>query len=403
MNRHRPERLISLFLLALLPAAGFADVNRIVLRVNERIATLYDYEQLKRERIVSIERAEISSERRQALLANLGEATMRELYEELLVLSRADQLDVRIPEKSIQEALERAKASFGIETEEDFERALAQSGMTREDLREQMTRNLKIREVIGREVHTRIELEDEDLRRHYQANLEDFRVPEKLELSELVVLELDGSDPAERAALAAELKERIVAGTLSDEELAAYREEGAVAGWIGLGWVERGDLDPSLEEAAWGLEAGAVSDPVEARGGLHLLRVNERTAAEVRSFDQVRPQIEARLGNERFREELSKYMSELEGRSYIVFQPPPDAAGFRPDTRGPAAEGLAGLEQALPAVAEAAGESAGPDAAEAPEPAAPEGDEPSGNEPPGEAEPPPADLPEPPAERSPTS
>ncbi len=384
MNRHRPERLLSILLLALLSAAAFADVNRIVLRVNDRIATLYDYEQLKRERIESIGRAEISPERRQELLANLGESTMRELYEELLVLSRADQLDVRIPEKSIQEALARAKASFGLETEEDFERALAQSGMTREDLREQMTRNLKIREVIGREVHTRIQLEEEDLRRHYQANLEEFRVPEKLELSELVVLEREGSDRAARAALAAELKERIDAGTLSDEELARYREEGAVAGWIALGWVERGDLDPSLEEAAWGLEAGAVSDPVEARGGLHLLRLNERTEAEVRTFEEVRPEIEARLGNRRFREELAKYMSELEGRSYIVFQPPPDAAGFRPDTRGPADEALPGLEEPLPAVAEppdAAGEAAEADEAD-------------------EAEPAPAESPEPPVGRS---
>ncbi len=370
MNHHRPDRLISLLLLLFLPAAGFADVNRIVLRVNDRIATLYDYEQLKRERIMSIERSEIPPERRQELLASLGEATMRELYEELLVLSRADQLDVKIPEKSIQEALERARASFGIESEEDFERALAQSGMTRDDLREQMTRNLRIREVIGREVHSRIDLEDEDLRRHYQANLEEFRVPEQFELSELVVLDREGSDPAERAALAAELKERVAAGTLTDAELESYRDEGAVAGWIALGWVGRGDLDPSLEEAAWSLEPGAVSEPVEARGGLHLLRVNERKAAEVLTFEEVRPQIEARLGNRRFRDELAKYMSELEGRSYIVFQPPPDAAGFRPDTRAPRDDALSGLDAPLPPVAETEGPA--PTAAESPAPAEPE-------------------------------
>ena len=45
---------------------------------------------------------------------------------------------------------------------------------------------------------------------------------------------------------------------------------GDATGPVDLGWVEAGELAPALEAAVAGLVAGAVSSPVEARGGLHI-------------------------------------------------------------------------------------------------------------------------------------
>ena len=48
----------------------------------------------------------------------------------------------------------------------------------------------------------------------------------------------------------------------------------------------------------------------------------------------------------RFGEEVQKYMAELEAKSYIVANPPPEAAGFRAAPPSPTLDPLAALEEA---------------------------------------------------------
>ena len=116
---------VAALLTAFVAGAAGADVNRIVLRVNNEIATLYEFEQRHRTRLREIQRADLPPERQQRLLAEAGEATLREMYEELLVLSRADQLDIRVSDRDVQDAVQQTKEQFGIETDQEFQAALA--------------------------------------------------------------------------------------------------------------------------------------------------------------------------------------------------------------------------------------------------------------------------------------
>jgi peptidyl-prolyl cis-trans isomerase SurA len=332
-------------------AVEATEVNRIVLRVNDRIATLYDYELAKQDRLAMLARTEMPEARKQEILATLGEAVMKDLFDEMLILSRADQLDIRVPEEEIDAAVEQTKASFGIETEEQFQSALISNQMTLESLREQIERNLVIRKVFGREVSPRIDLEEEDLRRYYQQHPEEFEVPARRQLREVVVLDSSDLADAERNELARELRSKILEGE-GDETIATHEEQGLTTGWIDLGWVEVGDLDPQLEDALEGLEVGAVSKPTPARGGLHVLQVVEDRKATLKEFQEVRDQIRAREGDRLFQAEMEVYVRELEEKALIESYPPPDAAGFRTTRGAPELERVDPFEVTVPAAEE---------------------------------------------------
>ena len=113
------------------------------------------------------------------------------------------------------------------------------------------------------------------------------------------------------------------------------------------GWVSPGDLDKSLETAVWSLAKGSLSEPVAARGGLHLVQVIDRRESRVAPFTEVSAAIENRERERVFREEFSKYMAELEQKALIVANPPAEAAGFRRllATEEAAAEGGEGLPE----------------------------------------------------------
>lgn len=328
------KRLLVLPVLALmlLPAALRAElVNKVVLRVNDQIATLYDYEQRRAGMAEEILRQQdLGDEERRQLLSQVGELAFKDMFEELLIESRAEQLGVEVAETQVDQQVGQMKKNFGIENDEQFAAALAQSGMTEPQLRERLRRDMRAREVMGREVQSKIQLDEDDLRRLYQKNREEFRLPEQLQLREVVVLEEGGLPTAEeRAAVAASIQQAVAGGKPLADAVAEHAQKGHTSNVIDIGWVSPGDLDPGLESVVWKLTPGALTEPVAGRGGLHLMQVVERREARVPAFAEVQEQIRTREQRRRMQSEVVIYMAELEKKSLIVAEPPSGAEGFR--------------------------------------------------------------------------
>jgi parvulin-like peptidyl-prolyl isomerase len=350
--------------------AGRSVVDRIVLRVNDRIATLRDYERRLDDRIGAIMAAELSTTQRQEFLARASEDALHEIFEELLVLSRADQLGIQVTESDLDRAVEDAKRRAGIESDQQFAEALAQSGLTLTALRDRLRRTEISQEVIGREVQPRIRVTEEVLQKTYRENQELFQVPAEVKLREVVVLDEATPDVAARTMLTEEIAARIGRGATLDEIAENYAAGGAVSGVMDLGFVRVDELDPELAKAAEALAVGAVSGPVAARGGTHFLQLMGRREAKVRPFDEVVGELRARERARQFEQELETYMQELEDRAYIVADPPAEAAGFRGRQRNVRTDELARAMAAVEGQGEATAPPAeGDAAAEAPPPA----------------------------------
>jgi len=316
--------------LVALPAAGQSEPgaeNRVVLRVNDRIVTLYEYQRALAEQIRQIRNTPGLTElQRQERLGEVGRFIMKAMFEEQLILSRADQLAVTVNESDVEQQIRGMWERAGIETEEQFRDALAQQGMREQDFRDQMRKQLRTNIVRGREVAPRVDLADEDLRRFYRDNQERFAIPERARFEEVVILE--GVVPADRMApLASLARTRLTAGEAATEVTEGLGE-GATA--VDVGWVTPGDLAPALDAVAWDLQPGDVAEAVAARGGLHVLKMLEREPASVQPFEDVRDAIEREERGRLFDEEYLLYMEELAEAAYIVERLPEEAVGYRP-------------------------------------------------------------------------
>jgi parvulin-like peptidyl-prolyl isomerase len=365
-----------LALVLALPAARGASANRIIARVNDRIATLYDFEVRLEESLRRAEDVPEDLSERQEYLGEAARSVMRDLFEELLILSRADQLAITVTAAEVTEALGRMRESNGLQDDEEFRKALAQSGITPEQLRAQFEQQMRSQRVVGREVYSEVKLEEEDLRRYYREHVEDFRQPEQVKLREVVVLDDTG------ASAAAMTRGLALVGWLREgealEKVVADQPAGTVSSVIELGWVESGDLDAALEDAVWTLEPGSWSEPTRARGGVHVAQVIERRESVIPEFKDVEGEIREREERSRLNERMKTYLAELEKKSYLYLDPPPEAAGFRTasgETPGnvefplvpptPEGEGGKNAEKRAAKAAKAAAAAGGPDAVEA--------------------------------------
>ena len=59
-----------------------------------------------------------------------------------------------------------------------------------------------------------------------------------------------------------------------------------------LGWIGRGRTVPEFEKAAFSLPKGQISDLVQSSYGFHIIRVDDKQDAHVKSLDEVKAQIE---------------------------------------------------------------------------------------------------------------
>ena len=118
--------------------------------------------------------------------------------------------------------------------------------------------------------------------------------------------------------LAAELRERATSGEDFSELAGEYSEDPGTARQGGdLGWFERGRMVKPFEDAAFALQPGEISEPVESPFGIHVIKVEER---ETPSFDEIGPDFRQRAIQQRRQESLNEYVEGLTGTAGLTIE-----------------------------------------------------------------------------------
>jgi parvulin-like peptidyl-prolyl isomerase len=170
---------------------------------------------------------------------------------------------------------------------------------------------LMAQELIKKQIET-IEVSDEEAKKEYEDNKEAFS-----SLSAAHILISPTDKPGEKATKeqedAALAKIKDIQKQLNDgakfEEL-AKEHSACPSGKQGgnLGEFRKGQMVPEFEDALLKLKAGEVSDVVKTQFGYHLIKAGE---AKTRSFDDMKPQIVARLKQEKQGEVVMTYVDGL--------------------------------------------------------------------------------------------
>jgi len=121
---------------------------------------------------------------------------------------------------------------------------------------------------------------------------------------------------AEALAKAQEIRQKLVQGAdFAELARAESNDAGSSSNGGDLGFLRHGQTVPSVEEAAFALPDGGLSQPIKTPFGYHLIRVEERKPT--RTFEDLRPELEKTLGNEASR----KFVENLKSKTTVVIDP----------------------------------------------------------------------------------
>src|SRR5690606_20588162 len=131
----------------------------------------------------------------------------------------------------------------------------------------------------------------------------------------LLTLPQDASEQqvAEARQRLEEMRAQIQSRQASFEALAKQNSQdpGSAEQGGDLGWVERGQMVPAFEQAAFSLEQGEISEPVRSEFGLHLIQATEVRPEQVRPFADVQEELRREMVAERAGRQLAEQVNRL--------------------------------------------------------------------------------------------
>jgi len=198
-----------------------------------------------------------------------------ELINNEILLERAKKLNLEASDGEVEDKFTELKSPY---TEDEFQRQLKERGVSVDDLKSDLRRQLSITKLLNHEVVAKITITDQDITDSYNANKAQFNVMEpRYRISEIVVTPRkepqirnlkndDATNEVEAQRKVKMLEDKLNSGADFAQLAMDYSEDMNSAAMGGdLGYVPESALnqsDPMLKKFVLGMKAGQVSQPV---------------------------------------------------------------------------------------------------------------------------------------------
>jgi peptidyl-prolyl cis-trans isomerase D len=145
---------------------------------------------------------------------------------------------------------------------------------------------------------------DQDLQAYYDQHRDEFRMPEQVKVSHILIKtplpapggKEDEKGIADARAKAEDVLKQVKAGGDFAQLAEKYSDDPGTAKTGGeLGFIGRGRTVPEFEKAAFSLGKGQTSDLVKSSYGFHIIRVEDKQEAHLKTLAEVKGDIEAKV------------------------------------------------------------------------------------------------------------
>jgi peptidyl-prolyl cis-trans isomerase D len=165
-------------------------------------------------------------------------------------------------------------------------------------------RQIKYAVVDSAKIATATTVTDQDLQAYYDQHRDEYRVPEQVKVSHILIktpLPAPGAKEDEKAVADARtkaegvLKELKAGGNFAKLAEKYSDDPGSARSGGDLGWIGRGRTVPEFEKAAFSLGKGQTSDLVKSSYGFHIIHVEDKQEAHLKSLAEVKSEIEEKV------------------------------------------------------------------------------------------------------------
>jgi parvulin-like peptidyl-prolyl isomerase len=329
---------------ASLAAASAADnvnvrvVEEIAAKINGDIITRGDLERKRAEVEAEAKRQGITGARLAEVVKEEAANTLREKIDTLLLVQKGKDLSINV-DGEVTRRLAEIQVQQKISDPDKFHDFLAQqTGMSFEDFKQQMRDQVLTQRVIGEEVGRRMAVPDPEKHKYYDEHKTEFVREEQVFLSQILI-STEGKT-AEQAAAAEKKAKDLVARAKKGEKFSDLARDNSDetetaknGGYVGA--MKKGLMDKAIEDVVFKGKKGDITEPFKRPQGFLILKVEDRFAAGLASYDEVQEEIQNRLVQPKMEPKVRELLTRLREQAFLEIKEGYTDSGAAPgkDTR----------------------------------------------------------------------
>jgi len=322
-----------------------------------------------------------------ANVKKLRESTLEELINREVLSQEGTKQKIHVRDRDIDNGVQEIKDRFkhdesgkdltDAESEEIFQKQLKSDGLTYEQFRERLSKQIMARKLIDQEVKSKVIAPDDAEIKGYFEKIRTFisskstdtakaaekgadptdallagastdvlkgmteeegfafkqisgqvkaATSERVRVSRILVkISPNASENEKKRALktAQDIREELVNGTSTFADIArAVSEDPESAARGGdIGYVLRGVSPPEFEKVVFSIQVGDISQPILTEIGYNIVRVQEKRAAETPELEHFKEELGKAMMNMKFQKDLEAYIKGLKEKAIIERSP----------------------------------------------------------------------------------
>lgn len=230
------------------------------------------------------------------------------LVDRMLLVQEARRLSFTPTSLEIDQALAESASRFdGV--------AGCRAGVDTPESRDDMSRRIMIDRLLERWRGSARRPRRTELQDYYRAHMEQFFQPEMVHASHIVRHFESASEFESVYAQVAELRERVANGENFGEVAAKHSDCPENHG--DLGWFPRGVMVQAFDDVVFTAPCSELTPVFRTEFGFHFALVHARKEAGVRSFDEIRSQLEESLWLKKQDDEVGRALDGLRAKAII--------------------------------------------------------------------------------------
>jgi parvulin-like peptidyl-prolyl isomerase len=295
--------LFACMLIAFFASQGHAADAVVVARVNGTPITANELEAAV-DRLIprATYHGNVSEDKRN----EFREKALEDLIIQELQHQDAVERGIKPEKKQVKAELSRIRDHY--KSAKEYKRALEQSGLTEDTLRDLVEKQLLVQAAIVKTVVEPAQSTEEELKEYYSKNIAKFKQPESVKVRILTCKD---------EARAREAMSRIKAGEDFGDVAASLSEDDYRVKGGDVGYIHRGRILQEIEDAAFQMKPGETSDIIKAEGLWFIVKVEDRKPEQMMSYAESKEKLKTDLGKKRSEELLGNWISRLKAKAKI--------------------------------------------------------------------------------------
>ena len=260
-------------------------------------------------------------------LQQIQQQLIDHLIQQQLLFNAIEEADVEVSQGEIDERVEQFREDLAqspqmqMQPEMTLEDVLAQEGMSMDDFREILEKEIAMEALLAERGIT--SPSDDEVRQYYDDHPEEFTEPEMVD-AEYLFFPITGGDDAQWAEAREEieaLRQQVIDGEMTFQEL-VDQEQGQLVSQEAPVFRDQPQQPEGVEEAAFDeLADGEISQPIRTPHGWILVRRIEHIDESMVDFDEVEHQLSQHLYAQAMGEGVETLLQELRDQATIELFP----------------------------------------------------------------------------------